>query len=131
MTLLFFSMKRKWPLILWLILIVIISGFPGDKVPEVPVWQFDKLVHAVIYFILSLTMLYAYDEQYSKSNKRLIVGVLVAVTGIIHGGIMEILQEYIFINRSGNWYDFVANAFGAIFGVLFYPFVMKLLPKIS
>lgn len=124
-------MKRKWPFIFWLILIIIISGFPGDKVPEIPVWQFDKLVHSVIYFVLSLTILYAYNEQYSKPSKRLIIGMLAVTIGIFYGGIMEILQHYIFINRSGNWYDFVANAFGAILGVLFYPFVMKLLPKIS
>ena len=41
---------------------------------------------------------------------------------------MEILQHYIFINRSGSWYDFFANAIGATIGVLIYPFVIKWLP---
>ncbi|MCW8941274.1 MAG: VanZ family protein, partial [Flavobacteriales bacterium] len=37
---------------------------------------------------------------------------------IIMGGLIEVLQEYVFINRYGDWYDFIANSLGAIIGVI-------------
>ena len=52
----------------------------------------------------------------------------ITVFGILFGGLMEICQHYIFINRSGNWYDFIANAIGALLGVILYPQLLKLLP---
>ncbi len=118
-------LKNKFlPAIVWLVVILIVSGFPGDKVPEVPIWQFDKLVHSVVYAILSITLLLAFQ----KPKNRLKTFAFIILFGIFYGGIMEILQHYIFINRSGNWYDFIANAIGAILGILMFPFVMKLLP---
>ena len=130
---LFIAMTKKKnvhfiPAIVWIIIITILSGYPGQHVPKVAVWQFDKLVHSVIYFILSLCILYAYKEQYLIAVKRFYLKGLIVLFGVFYGGFMEILQHYIFINRSGNWYDFIANAVGAILGVLVYPFVMKLLP---
>ena len=64
----------------------------------------------------------------NKENLTFKLMVSIIVFGILFGGLMEICQHYIFINRSGNWYDFFANAIGAILGVYAYPFVIKLLP---
>lgn len=122
------KIKYFIPAIIWLVIITIISGYSGNHVPKLPVWQFDKLVHSVIYFGLSICLLYAYHQQYKAVKTRLKTIVLILVFGIFYGGFMEILQHYIFINRSGNWYDFIANAVGAISGVFLYPFIIKLLP---
>jgi len=119
---------RFLPAIIWLLVITIISGYPGNQVPKIPVWQFDKLVHTVIYLGLSLCLLYAFQKQYKNNKSRLITIVYVVLFGIFYGGFMEILQHYIFINRSGNWYDFFANAIGSVLGIFIYPFVIKLLP---
>lgn len=124
----FILQKRMLPFFLWLLIITIISGYPGHKVPEVPMWQFDKFVHTFIYLILSITMLIAFNRQYQIRKKRLFLTILILFFGVFYGGIMEILQHYIFINRSGNWYDFIANALGSVLGVLIYPFINKLLP---
>lgn len=122
------KIRRILPCFLWFIVIVFLSGYPGNKVPQVPVWQFDKLVHTLIYFILSITLIIAFYEQYQVTIKRLNISLLIIIIGIFYGGTMEILQHYIFINRSGNWYDFIANAVGAIAGVICYPLINKLLP---
>lgn len=123
------ALKNKFlPAIIWLFAILVVSGYPGNHVPKVPVWQFDKLVHGVIYLVLSITLLYAFQKQYNQSEKRILLQVVIIVFGIFYGGFMEILQHYIFINRSGNWYDFIANGVGAILGVFIYPFIIKLLP---
>ena len=122
------KIKYYLPAIFWLLVILVLSGYPGHKVPASPFWQFDKLVHTGIYMVLSGLLLFAYSKQYQDLKKRSFLILKVVLFVIFYGGFMEILQDYIFINRSGNWYDFVANTLGAILGVLIYPFVIKLLP---
>ena len=122
------DIKHYLPVTFWLLVILILSGYPGHKVPKAPFIQFDKLVHTVIYSILSMLMLFAYSKQYKDMEKRNYLVIKIVLFGIFYGGFMEILQHYIFINRSGNWYDFTANALGAIMGVLIYPYMIKLLP---
>lgn len=119
---------KFFPAILWLIVIAIISGFPGNQVPKIPIWQFDKLVHSIVYAVLSITLIIAFYKDYTIPPKKIITLLLIIFFGIFYGGVMEILQHYIFINRSGNWYDFIANTFGTILGVILFPFINKLLP---
>jgi VanZ family protein len=64
----------------------------------------------------------------NKEDLTLKLMISIIVFGILFGGLMEICQHYIFINRSGNWYDFTANTIGAILGVVLYPQLLKLLP---
>ena len=85
------------------------------------------MVHVGIYLMVSVTLCFAIYTNEQKNN-QLKINVLVVLFGVFYGGFMEILQHYIFINRSGNWYDFFANAIGATIGVIIYPFVIKLLP---
>ncbi len=119
---------RFFPAIFWLIAIVILSGYPGDKVPKVPIWQFDKFIHSIIYLILSVTLIIAFYSKYNNPKNQIHYQLLIVSFGIFYGGIMEILQHYIFINRSGNWYDFIANSIGSLMGILIFPFIIKLLP---
>ena len=121
-------MKFYFPAIIWALIILILSGYPGKYIPEVPVWQFDKLVHSTIYAILSFCLLIPYYQQYIERNKRLQIGLLIIFISTFYGGFMEILQNSIFINRSGNWYDFIANMIGGIIGVILYPLIINLLP---
>lgn len=114
------------PSLIWLITIAILSGYPGNKIPKSLFLHVDKLVHFGIYLVLSVLLCYTfYNKSKSISFK---IYLLIVLFGIFYGGFMEILQEYIFINRSGNWYDFFANAIGAIFGVVLFPFILKLIP---
>jgi len=123
-----FKFKLFLPVILWALVIVLLSGFPGNKVPDVPLWNFDKLVHVGMYAPLSFLLLFALNPQYPKQKNRYLTICFVVVSCVFYGGIMEILQHYIFINRSGNIYDFLANAIGSIIGVFIHPYIIKLLP---
>ena len=121
-------MRLYFPAIIWSLIILVLSGYPGDYVPKIPVWQFDKLVHSFIYSVLSVFLLIAFHLQYVRKKNRLKLYLIVISIGVFYGGFMEFLQNVIFINRSGNWYDFIANAIGAILGVLVYPIINKYLP---
>lgn len=116
------------PSLIWLITIAVLSGYPGNKIPKSPFLNFDKLVHVGIYFVLSATLCYWQNKSNANECKSFKISLLVVLFGIFYGGLMEILQEYIFINRSSNWYDFFSNTVGTILGVVLFPFVLKLLP---
>ena len=120
--------KRFIPSLIWIIAIAILSGYPGNKIPETPFLNFDKLVHVGIYFVLSIAICFAFINEKKLLSQQTKLRVWIICFGIFYGGFMEILQHYIFINRSGSWYDFFANTIGATIGVFFYPFVIKLLP---
>ncbi|PCJ26805.1 MAG: hypothetical protein COA97_05280 [Flavobacteriales bacterium] len=122
------NLKSFVPAILWLLIILVLSGYPGNHLPKLPVWQFDKLIHSIIYAILSICMAIAFNKQYVTTNNRLQIGIIIVLICVFYGGLMEILQNSIFINRSGNWYDFIANTIGAIIGVLIYPLVANFFP---
>ena len=68
----------------------------------------------------------SFPEKRKGVTSKLILGV--SFFGILFGSIMEICQHYIFINRSGNWYDFTANTIGAILGAFIYSQLVKWVP---
>ena len=70
----------------------------------------------------------AFNKQYENGTNRYLLAFKIVFICAAYGGFMELLQNYIFINRSGNWYDFTANAIGAVIGVLAYPLIIKYLP---
>jgi len=119
---------NKLPAFFWLLIITILSIYPGNKIPAPPFFQVDKFVHVFMYAPLSFLLIIAFFKQYNALESRLKVSILIILFAVFFGGIMEILQHYILINRSGNIYDFTANTIGAILGVLSFPLIAKILP---
>ena len=77
---------------------------------------FDKLVHCGFFLVLVVLYYYGLIRQQSYldfSYKKLIIITLAAIT---YGGIIELLQRYIFTWRSGEWNDLFADAVGASMG---------------
>ena len=122
------SFRKIIPVILWMLIILVLSGYPGEKLPEVPVWQIDKLVHTFIYGVLSILTFFSFKKQLMDGNLRLKTGCWIVLFVIFYGGLMEILQMSIFINRSGNWQDFIANSLGAFLGLIIFPVIIKFIP---
>lgn len=92
-----------------------------STVPEVD-WHFpipaDKLVHFCMYFGLAAVASFNYifvDKGKIVILRMLLLAVLLP---ILYGGILELLQEYLF-NRDGDWMDFLANSLGAITSIPF------------
>ena len=120
--------KHFVPALVWLLLILILSGYPGKQLPKIPIWQIDKFAHTIMYGVLSVCLCLPFIKQFHEKKRHVIIGVKIVFFGICYGGIMEILQTHIFINRSGNWYDFLSNSLGAILGVLIFYVLIKILP---
>ena len=98
------SLQQHWKLVTIFLLTVIafLSLYPLSELPGVP--GTDKTHHLVAYFLL------AFPSGLKKPNKW----VLFIFLFIIFGGFIEIIQPY--VNRYGEWLDFLANSIGVIFG---------------
>jgi VanZ family protein len=94
--------KNHWKLItiLLLIVITILSLSPLPKLPDVP--GTDKTHHLIAYFFLALPSAVAKPKNY----------LFLGLCFIAYGGLIEILQPY--VNRHGEWLDFLANMTGVI-----------------
>lgn len=87
---------------------------PGQQVPELPFWNFDKLVHGAVYFWLAIFLYYDLKMHTGDGFWRRNSYPLTLVCSIGYGGLLEVLQAFVFINRSGSWLDFWANTLGVV-----------------
>lgn len=119
-------LKHQWPGICWAFFILIISGIPGNKIPEVNVVSADKIVHFGVYGLLSFLLLFGF---YRASEIELTIKLkrLVIASSIFYGVLIEILQGTVFVGRSMDVYDMVANSIGAFVGLAGFSIYKKFL----
>ncbi|HTA62814.1 MAG TPA: VanZ family protein [Bacteroidia bacterium] len=123
-------MKKFIPFILWTAVIFGLCSMPGKAIPKInwlELLSFDKFVHASIFFVEQIFLMHALislsEENFFKRNYKW-VSVLFCVT---YGGSLEIMQYYVFSERSGDVLDFIANSTGCIVGLfLFNPLAKKI-----
>jgi glycopeptide antibiotics resistance protein len=115
--------RYNWPAFAWALIILILCGLPGDRFPELTFLEWlkpDKIVHLVLFGVLCFLLLRGFNRQnnFSVLNKNSIA--LALLISISYGGIVELLQTYVFIHRSGDIRDAAANAIGALIGYWIY-----------
>lgn len=114
--------RKLWPSIVWAVIILILTGFPGEYIPEIQTfWEwlsYDKLVHIFIFGMLSFLLFFNLREQYFNSHKRYRFVVAIVGISLAYGLLTEVLQDTVFIRRDGNMFDFFADGIGAITGWL-------------
>lgn len=78
--------------------------------PFIQALHLDKWVHFILWGILY----YSY-YRFNKPSAHLMVGrIWIPLILILLGGIVEILQHYMEWGRTGDVYDFIADALGVI-----------------
>ena len=110
--------------IFYLTCIVDVDSIP---VPE-KVFQYDKLVHFAMFFALSAAVFIDYYLKHKgKPNgyRWLLFGLVIPV---IYGGLIEVAQENFFA-RSGDLYDFIADAMGSMSATIVALFYVYVRPK--
>lgn len=95
---------------------------PGKAIPKID-WlellSFDKFVHAGIFFVEQLLFMYALQKHLKH------FGVVAFLFCAAYGGALELMQYYLFSQRSGDVLDFIANSTGALAGLLLYNKINK------
>jgi len=109
--------------LLWALIIMILCGIPGRDIPHVSFLElisFDKFVHASIFFVLVILFIRGFSRQtrfVTLNQNAMRIAVIICV---VYGGVLELLQEAVFEERSADIYDFIANSFGVIVGALLF-----------
>lgn len=116
--------------LLWALLILILSGIPGRDIPHVSFLEFisfDKIVHASLFFVLTLFFIRGFGLQntFPLLHKHPVFFSL--LISAIYGGLIEVLQGLIFEQRSADIYDFLADVFGSILGWLLFKKIIRML----
>ena len=120
-------MRYFWLPLLWSVLIFIACAMPGKDIPHISfleILAFEKWVHAGIFFVLAVLLVRGMKFRYVRVAH--ITAALFALgIAIPYGGLLEIMQGTLFEDRSADFYDFIANSFGAVCGVLLYRILAK------
>lgn len=93
---------------------------------------FDKLVHCSLFFVFVIVCFYGVIRQQILAAMPYKAVLFLIALGIVYGGIIELLQFYIFTWRSGEWDDLFADAVGASmagFGILLTIYGMRYAKK--
>ncbi|HBS85380.1 MAG: hypothetical protein A2W91_16360 [Bacteroidetes bacterium GWF2_38_335] len=112
--------------IIWVLVIFILSSVSGDTADDISfidIPHFDKMAHFAMYFVLSLLMMNAFSKMNRRVKDKAIYTIL---AGAFYGGLMEVMQEYVFVKRSMDIYDFAVNLIGTIMAVVLYRFISRL-----
>lgn len=103
--------------VIWTVIIFILCCTPGKYIPTanwLELLSFDKFVHASIFFVLTCLWLL---HVFHINKLSTFTTVLILSGCIAYGGLLEIMQATVFSQRSGDWFDFIANSFGCIVGL--------------
>jgi len=98
--------------VLWTSLILIALSIPGQSIPSMRVLEYDKLIHAGLFFILALSWLTA------KSNGKLLRGLVILGLVLAFSIGSEFYQELMPIGRTADMVDAAADSAGAVLAFL-------------
>jgi VanZ family protein len=111
--------------ILWALLILIACATPGEQLPPSPFLDFDKLVHLCIFGVLQFLLLRGFRCQQNFPTLKKNYMIISLMISVGYGVLMEILQGYVFRNRSFDVLDMAANTLGVVVAALMWVFVLK------
>ncbi len=111
---------RKYPLSLLVIATVVyLSFFKPPSTDLDPIPGIDKLVHLCMYGGMAGMLWLEFWRAHRRDNTPLWhawVGALLCP--VLFSGCVELLQEHCTEHRGGDWWDFAANATGALLAAL-------------
>lgn len=120
--------KQHLNSLLWALIILILcgspsSGFPSSGFFNIP--HFDKIVHFGLYVVFTLLLISENNPLRNNggiSKQSIFIALTIA---ILYGLLIELLQWSVFTSRGAEFWDFLANTFGAIIAVLVYKIVNR------
>ena len=113
----------------WMVFVTILSLSPlsglGNVTRTINIPHIDKFVHFTFYFVA--TILGSFFLREFKKNKIDIISASdkMFFFSVCYGMIIEVFQYCFTANRHGDFFDFIANSIGALFGWLVMKYVIS------
>jgi VanZ family protein len=123
--------KYNWLVLVWALFIMALCGMPGKDIPHfswLEALSFDKWVHAGIFFVLTILGIRGLKRQHTFQAIRNTSAWITVIWCILYGGVLELLQEVVFEDRSADLYDFIANTFGVVIAFFSYNLLARRFP---
>lgn len=123
-------MKLRYllPAIFWFGIIALVISIPGSNIPKsslLNIPYFDKLVHACMFAVFSLLLVYGFFKQPKSSFFARQAYILAFILCTIYGGATELMQYFFFASRSGEVVDFIANISGSVVGMIAFHYLSR------
>jgi VanZ family protein len=112
------GLKYYGPAILWALFVLVICAVNLNQISRSPLFfpGFDKLAHCGLIFVMVVLSYSGFSRQQSTDKISYKALALITLAAILYGGIIELLQLWIFTWRSGEWDDLFADTVGALMG---------------
>jgi VanZ family protein len=107
--------KQFIPAITWFIISLVLLCLPGSTIPKYPwlaVIHADKWIHITLFGILCFLFSFPFSQSSLTIPEKKKGFVLITLSGIIYGTIMEFVQDQWIPNRSFEVLDIVADSAG-------------------
>ena len=105
---------RYIPAVLIAVGIAVLSLWEQPQIPPAMTMN-DKLAHGLLYALLAISMMAGVKRD---ARMRVRTYLYVCALATSYGALMEILQRFCTLTRSGEMADLYADAIGAIIGVI-------------
>lgn len=118
-------LRNYFKTIVWAVLMLYMLFSPANALPKTGFFyipHFDKIVHFGMFAIL--VFLFRVESERNAPEKHLMRNIFI-VLGLLFAALSEVIQYNFIAGRSGNIYDFIADAAGFIVGTAFYVFLWK------
>jgi VanZ family protein len=111
-------LKYYGPAILWALFIFVMCAIDLGDVGRSHLFfpGFDKLTHCGFFFVLMVLYCNGLIRQQSVSAISYKSLTIITLIAVIYGGLIELLQLWVFTWRSGEWNDLFADTVGASMG---------------
>jgi protein TonB len=120
--------KSHLPSIIWAFVILVFCGYPGSGLPHVSfhfILPLDKYVHIFLFGSLCFFLYKYFKNQEALTFFARFPLFSAFGTSSFYGILIEFLQKYVFIGRSFEGKDILADASGALLVVLYYRYKSK------
>lgn len=112
-------LKFSIPAILWAAFILFVSILPGGETQQANLFGFlpvDSAVHATFHAGLVFLLMIGFSKQHSQPSFRYYPAKYAVTLSCLYGIGIELLQEFVIVQRNFEIYDLVANFSGALIG---------------
>jgi CDP-diglyceride synthetase len=118
------------PAIGWFFLLLYFICMPPSSIPPVETWinKFypDKWVHAILFGVLVFLFTYPLKKTNHTPKQKNNTALKILIAALVWGITTECIQKYFIPGRFFDWYDWLADSFGAFCG---YVYGKKLITK--
>ena len=112
--------RYLYPAFLWAVFILLLTLTSGKEFPEVSLISFDKLVHMFLFAIQSYLLTRGFTRQSRSMVLRYNPVIFSFLISVMFGAATELIQAYFLTDRTGDVFDFIANALGSGAGIIIF-----------